>query len=94
MSRTLSTDDIAKKLYSMGKKDHMANYQDNELLQLAARRLWEYQAEVDRLRQTVGELRQRLAEAGAGGEPEPDPEWPPVDGSDGGDMGMDEIRFR
>lgn len=84
---------IAAELKAMGRKGWMTDHRQNDMLQAAGRKLEELMALVDQQKRTIADLQARLADLGA----EPDPEWPPMDeppDDGGGDLDMDEIRFR
>ena len=84
---------IAAELKTMGRKGWMTDGVQNAMLQEAGRKLEELMFLVDQQKRTIADLQQRLADAGAA----MDPEWLPMDDppeEDGGDIGIDEIRFR
>lgn len=87
----MTTYDLAKKLFALAKRAPMVNYQENELLKTAARRLEESQRRIDELREQVAVLEERVAimtenEPGADGSFDP-PEDDFIDGA------WPEIRF-
>ena len=85
----MTTDEMVRALFALGKKNPMVNHQQNQLIRDGALLIQKLSEEVAQLRERVYTLEERLSIMSEN-DYAADPEWPPIDEGDDPGYGPDE----